>query len=145
MRSSGWCCAARQLQLGERPAETGRPSPAEAAAAAAPVPVEPTPDTAPRTGVEVIAVEERGDERSYTIRDLRNGNVVKNVTLKSARRLWHYAITAFDKLPKDIVHAKIQWQGNYGLVSRQKQGRGSRYDLVDRAGKPDPLLFRRHR
>ncbi len=121
-------------QLGERPAETGRPSAAEAAAAAAPAPIEPPPDTAPRTGVEVIAVEERDDERSYTMRDLRNGNVVKNVTLKSARRLWHYAITAFDKLPKDIVHAKIQWQGNYGLVSRQKQGRGSRYDLVDRSG-----------
>jgi hypothetical protein len=88
--------------------------------------------TAPRTGVEVIEVETREDERYYTMRDLRNGNVVKNVTRKSARRLWHYAITAFDKLPTDPTQTRIQWQGNFGLISRQKQGKSTRYDLIER-------------
>lgn len=89
-------------------------------------------DTAPRTGVEVISVEIRDDERYYTMRDLRNGNVVKNVTQKSARRLWHYAITTYAELPADPGQAKIQWQGPYGLLRRQKQDNGGRYDLVQK-------------
>jgi hypothetical protein len=96
---------------------------------------EELPDTAPRTGVEVMEVEIRGDERYYTMRDLRNGNVVKNVTRKSARRLWHYAITAFDKQTIEHPQSNIQWQGKYGLVQRQKQGKTTRYDLVERNGK----------
>ncbi len=95
---------------------------------------EKTLESAPRTGVEVIEVEARGEERYYTMRDLRNGNVVKNVTLKSARRLWHYAITAFDSLPIDLAQAHIHWQSKYGLIRRQKHGKGSRYDLIERAG-----------
>lgn len=87
---------------------------------------------APRTGVEVISVEDRDGERYYTMRDLRNGNVVKNVTRKSARRLWHYAITTFADLPADITQADIQWQGSIGLYRRQKQGNNVRYDLVQR-------------
>ena len=66
------------------------------------------------------------------MRDLRNGNVVKNVTQKSARRLWHYAITTFDKLTKDFEKADIEWQGDFGLVHRQKQDKTTRYDLVQR-------------
>ncbi|MGH2593746.1 MAG: RNA-binding domain-containing protein, partial [Anaerolineae bacterium] len=42
---------------------------------------------APRTGVEVVASEEREGRWYHTMRDLRNGNVVKNVTQKSARKL----------------------------------------------------------
>ena len=57
------------------------------------------------------------------MRDLRNGNVVKNVTPKSARQLWHYAITSYAKLPADLSQAKIQWQGELGLIRRQKQGK----------------------
>lgn len=89
-------------------------------------------EAAPRTGVEVVAVEERGGVRYYTMRDLRNGNVVKNVTRKSARRLWHYAITQFATLPPDPSKAKIQWQGNFGLVRSHKQGKSTRYDLIQR-------------
>jgi hypothetical protein len=85
---------------------------------------------APRTGVEVVAVEERNQARYYTLRDLRNGNVVKNVTRNSARRLWHYALTSFDKLPSDVSQAPIQWQSNFGLIQRQKQGKMVRYDLI---------------
>jgi len=97
--------------------------------------VEPEPvNQAPRTGVEVITVEQRDDERYYTMRDLRNGNVVNNVTQKSARRLWHYAITAYAELPSDPAHANIQWQGSYGLIRRKKQGNAVRYDLIQRTG-----------
>jgi len=114
--------------------EPARPAQTDKAAPAISLPEEKTLETAPRTGVEVIAVESRDDERYYTMRDLRNGNVVKNVTLKSARRLWHYAITAFDSLPADLSPAHILWQGKLGLIQRQKHGKGSRYDLIERAG-----------
>ena len=105
------------------------------------VAVEPTPemttetietDTSPHTGVEVTLAEQRGEERYYTMRDLRNGNVVKNVTPKSARRLWHYAITAYANLPSDPSQAKIHWQGSYGLLQRHKQGKITRFDLIQR-------------
>ncbi len=88
--------------------------------------------TAPRTGVEVVSVEERNEGRYYTMRDLRNNNVVKNVTRTSARRLWHYAITSYAKLSADPNQLKIQWLGDYGLIGSQKQGKGKRYDLAQR-------------
>jgi hypothetical protein len=86
--------------------------------------------TPPRTGVEVVSVEEREGQRYYTVRDLRNGNVVKNVTKNSARRLWHYAITQYAQLSSSLPHAKVQWEGEYGLLNREKQGKRERYDLV---------------
>ncbi len=91
-------------------------------------------DQAPRTGVEVVEVEERNGAKYYSMRDLRNGNVVKNVTRTSARRLWHYAITEFAKLPADLSHSEIQWQGPFGLLKRNKHGKVYRYDLVQRTG-----------
>jgi hypothetical protein len=66
------------------------------------------------------------------MRDLRNGNVVKNVTEKSARKLWHQAITRFAKLPADISHADIQWHGDLGLMQLHKRGKTVRYDLIQR-------------
>jgi PHP family Zn ribbon phosphoesterase len=89
-------------------------------------------DGAPRTGVEVVSVEERNGGRYYTVRDLRNGDVVKNVTHTSARRLWHYAITSHAQLPDDLSQVDIQWQGELGLLRRHKQGKSTRYDLVQR-------------
>jgi PHP family Zn ribbon phosphoesterase len=86
--------------------------------------------TPPRTGVEVVSVEERDGQRYYTVRDLRNGNVVKNVTKKSARRLWHYAITQYAQLSSNLPQAQVQWEGEYGLLNREKQGKRERYDLV---------------
>lgn len=88
--------------------------------------------SAPRTGVEVVGFEERSGTRYYTMRDLRNGNMVKNVTRTSARRLWHYAITTFAKYPADLSQGNVQWQDEYGLVNRYKQGKSWRYDLVQR-------------
>ncbi len=87
---------------------------------------------APRTGVEVVDVDERNGGRYFTVRDLRNGNVVQNVTRTSARRLWHYAISRYAKLPADISQAEVEWQGSLGLLRRYKQGKSWRYDLVQR-------------
>jgi len=89
-------------------------------------------NNAPRTGVEVVSVEERNGARYFTVRDLRNGNVVKNVTRTSARRLWHYAITRFSHYPADLSQAGIHWQGDLGVVHRYKQGKSTHFDLVER-------------
>jgi hypothetical protein len=92
------------------------------------------PQLPPRTGVEVVSVAERNNIKYFTVRDLRNGNMVKNVTVKSARRLWHYAITAFAGLPEDLSKAKIEWQGNIGLLKRSKHGNRQIFDLVEKEG-----------
>jgi predicted metal-dependent phosphoesterase TrpH len=89
----------------------------------------------PRTGVEIVNVVERNGVKYYTVRDLRNGNTVKNVTEKSARRLWHYAITHFVGLPTGIQKAKIDWQKNLGILRKYKLGKRQVYDLVQREGK----------
>lgn len=98
-------------------------------------------DSPPRTGVEVVKVEERDGTSYYTMRDLRNGNEVKNVTRVSARRLWHYAITEFDQLPADLSKVNIQWQGKVGLLGVQRQGKNVRYNLVERTPKGYRLYF----
>ena len=96
---------------------------------------------APLTGVEVVAKEERDGTHYFTMRDLRNGNQVKNVTLKSARRLWHYAITEYLQLPDDIHQAKVQWAGDIGLIKRYQQGHVQRYDLVQRTASRTRYYF----
>ncbi len=79
-------------------------------------------------------MEERNGDRYYAMRDLRNGEVVKNVTRNSARRLWAYAITSFANLPSDLSQVDIQWQGDFGLLRQQKQGQNVRYDFIQRVG-----------
>ena len=91
-------------------------------------------DAVPRTGVEIVSVEERNGGRYFALRDLRNGNVVNNVTQKSARRLWHYAITEYAKLPADLKQAEISWEGDKGIIRRYKQGKLDRYDLIQNLG-----------
>ncbi|MDF1501126.1 MAG: putative DNA binding domain-containing protein [Anaerolineales bacterium] len=86
----------------------------------------------PKTGVEIAEVEERNGTKYYTMRDLRNGNTVKNVTIRSARRLWHYAISEFTKLPDDLKKAPIAWQGDLGVIQKQKRGNRMRYDLAQK-------------
>ena len=88
----------------------------------------------PRTGVEVVSVTKRGGENYFTVRDLRNGSVVKNVTLKSSRRLWHYAISQYAKLPGKIESLNITWKDDLGLVSSKKRGNYNSYDLIQRSG-----------
>jgi schlafen family protein len=84
----------------------------------------------PKTGVEIIAVEERGDERYYTMHDLRNGNIVKNVSGSAARRLWHYAISEYESHP--VRADKVQWHGDIGLWQRYGRQDNTHYDLVQR-------------
>jgi len=106
--------------------------PAEAAAAPALVESLPSGVGPPRTGVEVVAAEERDGVRYHTMRDLRNGNVVKNVTTTSARRLWHYAVTQHARLPADLSKASIAWQGDLGVVGKRSHGRRERFDLAQK-------------
>lgn len=87
---------------------------------------------APRTGVEVVAPVERQGKQYFTMRDLRNGNVVNNVTRASARKLWHYAIERYNELAPSIELTKIAWQGDLGMLSKYKQGNTQRYDLIQR-------------
>ena len=84
----------------------------------------------PRTGVEIVETQERKGTLYHTMRDLRNGNVVKNVTLKSARRLWRYAITQAEEHPVDA--GKVEWHGGIGLLKRREHAGRARYDLVQR-------------
>ncbi len=86
--------------------------------------------SAPRTGVEIMGTETRKGEHYHVMRDLRNGNIVKNVTRSSARRLWHYAISQRESNPVDLD--KVQWAGDIGLWKRYKRGGVARYDLVQR-------------
>ena len=95
----------------------------------------------PRTGVEIVTVEERNGERYFTMRDLRNGNVVKNVTMSSARRLWHYAITEFQKLPSDLSKAPVAWQGGIGLLKEDKRGNRVRFDLAQKLDESVRVYF----
>ncbi len=114
----------------------------EEAAAPPDVPVTPPPlepelppvtadsITPPSAGVEIIGTEQRNDTRYYVMRDLRNGNIVKNVTRSSARRLWHYAIQQMETNP--VKADKAQWQGDIGLWRRYERAGEWRYDLVQR-------------
>ena len=85
----------------------------------------------PRTGVEIVATEDRDGTIYHTMRDLRNGNQVKNVTRASSRRLWHYAIMQKEKdiSMKDI---KVKWQGNLGFIKQYRKGPITRTDLCQR-------------
>lgn len=84
----------------------------------------------PRSGVEIVGAEQRGDTQYYIMRDLRNGNIVKNVTRSSARRLWHYAIRQKESNPARAD--QVDWQGDIGLWRRYKKSGNIRYDLVQR-------------
>ncbi len=110
------------------------------------VPVEPAPADSeatpspeglvspPRTGVEIVATEERGGMRYHTMRDLRNGSVVQNVTRKSARNLWHYAISQNESQSGlgQIELDKVAWRGDLGMLDSSKRAGKTRYDLVQR-------------
>jgi hypothetical protein len=95
-----------------------------------PINTETSEDFAPRTGVEIVRVEDRDNGHYYTMRDLRNGNIVKNVTRTSARRLWHYAIIAHSEVADKLNDINIQWHGDIGLIRRRKQGKSDLFDFI---------------
>src|SRR5215813_7695443 len=90
----------------------------------------PALSNSPRTGVEILGTETRKGAQYHIMRDLRNGNIVKNVTRSSARRLWHYAITEREANPVELD--RVQWAGDIGLWKRYKRAGVVRYDLVQR-------------
>ena len=86
----------------------------------------------PRTGVEHVDSQERDGVIYHTLRDLRNGNLINNVTRSSARRLWHYAITQVETSPPDLSAA--QWRHNVAVINRRQKGNMTLYDLAVREG-----------
>ncbi|MGA7729969.1 MAG: hypothetical protein WCD37_01720, partial [Chloroflexia bacterium] len=87
----------------------------------------------PSTGVEIISTDERNNMLYHTMRDLRNpASVVHNVTRKSARRLWLYAIMQHEH--GDPTAAEIAWHPSapLGLWRREHRAGASRYDLAAR-------------
>lgn len=101
-----------------------------ASAMAAPVSAPSQMVPPPRTGVEIVEVMEREGVKYYTLKDLRNGNVVRNVTRPSARRLWRYAITEFENRP--VQPEQVKWRGNIGLWKTYRRVRSKYYDFVQR-------------
>ena len=90
----------------------------------------------PGTGVQILETVERRGTQYHAMKDLRNGNVVRNVTRSSARRLWRYAITEHESNP--VEEEKVQWHGALGLWKSSKRAGKVRYDLVQRM--PDGQL-----
>lgn len=87
----------------------------------------------PKTGVEIVLVENRKGVNYYSLRDLRNGDIVHNVTRKSARKLWQYALTEHETNAVDAK--KVDWYGNVGIWKKYKRAGQMRYDLVQRDAK----------
>jgi hypothetical protein len=84
----------------------------------------------PGTGVQIVETVERKGTQYHTMKDLRNGNVVRNVTRSSARKLWRYAITEHESNP--VREDQVQWHGNLGIWKSSKRAGKVRYDLVQR-------------
>ncbi len=86
----------------------------------------------PRAGVEIVGTEQRNGTNYHIMRDLRNGNIVHNVTRESARRLWHYAIRQLETNPVHMDDVDWASEGDIGLWRSYKRGNDVRYDLVKR-------------
>ena len=106
------------------------PAPTVAVPAAPPAPSITLPVPVPRTGVEVIDSEQQDNVWHHTVQDLRNGNIVHNVTRFSARHLWRYAITEREENP--VHEDQIAWQGDLGLWKTYRRAGVKRYNLVQR-------------
>jgi hypothetical protein len=90
----------------------------------------------PGTGVQIVETEERKGTRYHAMKDLRNGNVVRNVTRSSARKLWRYAITEHESSP--VKEDQVRWHGSLGVWKSSKRAGKLRFDLVQRM--PDGQL-----
>ncbi|MDX1413596.1 MAG: ATP-binding protein, partial [Candidatus Promineifilaceae bacterium] len=82
----------------------------------------------PRTGVEIVSSEQRQGTIYHTVRDLRNGNLIHNVTKSSARKLWHYAITQEESGTN--ISKSIQWHKDMAVIRQRKKGDNIWYDLA---------------
>jgi hypothetical protein len=87
----------------------------------------------PGTGVQIVETTERRGALYHTMKDLRNGNVVRNVTRSSARKLWRYAITEQETNP--VQEDRVNWHTadeRLGIWKSSKRAGKVRYDLVQR-------------
>lgn len=95
---------------------------------------EPVVSIEPKTGIELYPPEERKGTLYFAIKDLRNGNVVTNVTQKSARRLWQYAIRSYLDKKDNQINSSVKWYGNFGLLRKYKARNNTNYDLIYKEG-----------
>jgi hypothetical protein len=117
--------AAAAAEAEKKTATRKRTTKAKTAAAPAPVEI-----VLPQIGVEIVESEDRGGITHHSIRDLRNGGVIKGVTRRGARDLWNYAIRALEE--KRFNLADAEWEGDVGLLHVEKRAGKMRYDLVMR-------------
>ena len=97
----------------------------------APAPQEAQPAVEPpRTGVQIVASEERKGITYHTMRDLRDRGDVHNVTRSSARRLWRYAIALKEK--GTFGEDKVTWTGGLGVWHKYLRAGRPHYDLVQK-------------
>ncbi len=99
----------------------------------------PDGEEPPGTGVQIVETTERKGILYHTMKDLRNGNIVRNVTRSSARKLWRYAITEHEANP--VQGDQVKWHdedGRLGVWKSSKRAGKVRYDLVQRM--PDDQL-----
>lgn len=87
----------------------------------------------PRTGVEIVDTTERKGTIYYTMKDLRNRSVIRDVTRSSARRLWRYAI--IEREQTSPTSAEITWHGDIGLWKTYEKEGKVRYNLAQRDSK----------
>jgi len=84
----------------------------------------------PRTGVEIVDTVERNGVLYHTMKDLRDGTEVQNVTRQSARRLWRYAIALKEK--ETFQEDKVSWVNSLGLWHKYVRAGKPHYDLVQK-------------
>jgi hypothetical protein len=114
-----------------RRALSAQPQPAPEKVSGAAVPqAEQTGVEPPRTGVQIVDTSERKGTLYHAMKDLRNGSVVQNVTMSSARKLWRYAIMEHESNP--VREDQVKWHGNLGLWKSSTRAGKVRYDLVQR-------------
>ena len=89
-------------------------------------------------GVEIVDTEVRDGTIYHTVRNLRDHTTVHNVTRRSARRLWHYAIMQHEHGSPQI--SEVLWHSELpiGLWRRDQRAGAERFDLALR--KPDGTL-----
>jgi hypothetical protein len=95
---------------------------------------------APRTGVEIVEVSDQDGIPHYTMRDLRNDQITRNVTAQTARSLWAQAIREFEKgVPSED---RVTWDGDVGFWKSVRISNGERrYHLVAREPDGSMRLF----
>ncbi len=130
--------AQHSARPGQTPAKRGEEKPTVLITAPASNGAASLPGT-PKTGVQVLAMEERNGTMYFTVRDLRNNAVIRNVTMKSARDLWHYAITQFAEHP--YGPEDVAWRGDRAVLAGEERAGKQRYDLALRDANGQAIVF----